>query len=249
MEVFGIDMPAPTPKNVDSKLRKIPLSFSLVGVMVFMVFVLSVTLPEREELVPERLNFTEFPMQIDKWQGKTDSLESIILDELRLNDYIMADYTDGVSAINFYVAYYESQRKGQSAHSPRTCLPGGGWKISKFGSVNINETGKYSLAVNRVVIAKGEYKQLVYYWFQGRGRDITNEYLVKWFIFWDSLVKHRTDGALVRLTTVLQPGQSIGDADKKLREFIAAVSSVLDDYIPDEDISVSDKRVDSLLTE
>ena len=62
------------------------------------------------------------------------------------------------------------------------------------------------LAVNRVQIAKGDHRQLVYYWFQQRGRVVTNEYLVKWYLLWDALTKNRTDGALVRLVVNVGEG-------------------------------------------
>ena len=76
--------------------------------------------------------------------------------------------------------------------------------------------GGQPLLVNRVVIQKGEYRQLVYYWFQQRGRVIENEYLVKWYLFWDSLMHNRSDGALVRLTSFVGPESSLSEADISL---------------------------------
>jgi EpsI family protein len=84
-----------------------------------------------------------------------------------------------------------------------------------------------------VVIEKGENKQLVYYWFQQRGRVITNEYVVKWYLFWDALTRNRTDGALVRLVTYIGPGQSLQEADAQLRSFAASAAVPLENYIPD----------------
>ena len=89
------------------------------------------------------------------------------------------------------------------------------------------------LEVNRVVIQKGDISQVVYYWFQGRNRIITNEYMVKWFLFWDSLTRSRTDGALVRLTAFVAPGEDIAEADRRLTSFARDVSGLLSDYIPD----------------
>ena len=89
------------------------------------------------------------------------------------------------------------------------------------------------LRVNRVEIALGSHKQLVYYWFQQRGRVITNEYLVKWYLFWDSLTRGRTDGALVRLVTPLAAGESAAAGDARLAEFAADITPRLDRYIPD----------------
>ena len=88
------------------------------------------------------------------------------------------------------------------------------------------------LSTNRLYIKKGDYGQLVYYWFQQRDRIITNEYLVKWYLFWDALTKNRTDGALVRLTTPVRPGEDLKLADQRLIEFAKQVQPLMDQYIP-----------------
>jgi EpsI family protein len=92
--------------------------------------------------------------------------------------------------------------------------------------------GHGTFAVNRVVIERGTVKQVVYYWFDQRGRTLTNEYLVKWYIFWDSLTRNRTDGAMLRLTTPVFAGQSEADADRTLAEFARQVVPALRPYIP-----------------
>jgi EpsI family protein len=136
--------------------------------------------------------------------------------------------------VNFYVAYYASQRKGESAHSPRSCIPGGGWEIASLTQRDVDgvSVAGQPLRVNRVLIQKGDSKQVVYYWFQQRGRIITNEYLVKWYLFWDALTRNRTDGALVRLVASVGPGQNEQEADAQLSTFAASVSSPLEKYIP-----------------
>jgi EpsI family protein len=88
------------------------------------------------------------------------------------------------------------------------------------------------LTVNRVVIAQGESRQLVYYWFQQRGRLITNEYLVKWYVFWDGLTKNRSDGALVRLVAPLRQGEDLEHADALMRDFLGKIADQLPRYIP-----------------
>ena len=195
----------------------------------------SLLLGKRVEIIPPRTDFINFPMQFGDWHGKRDHLEKIYLDVLKLDDYLLADFVDRQNApVNLYVAYYASQRKGDSAHSPRSCIPGGGWEIQKLTQTVIEGASANGapLNVNRLIIQYGERKQLVYYWFQERGRDITNEYLVKWYIFWDALTRNRTDGALVRLITPVQPGH-IEEADKYLRSFARAITPSLHDYIPD----------------
>jgi EpsI family protein len=133
------------------------------------------------------------------------------------------------------VAYYGSQRSGASVHSPRSCIPGGGWLITDLTQIRVDDvviSGK-PLQVNRAVIKKGDMIQLVYFWFQQRGRIINNEYMVKWYLFWDALTRNRTDGSLVRLTTFIAHGQDIDEADELLTSFAREVSGVLADYIPD----------------
>ena len=163
-------------------------------------------------------------------------MENVYIDALKFTDYTIINYRDDSGAIiNFYTAYYESQRKGQSAHSPRSCLPGGGWRIESLSQRELDNVAIYDkpLRVNRVVIGLGEHKQLVYYWFQQRGRIITNEYLVKWFMFWDALTKNRTDGALVRLTIPFRESQDIGKLDALLTDFAREVSVHLPKYVPE----------------
>ena len=235
-ESFNLEIPERTPSDVTARNRALSGAFIVSCMLVLLTSVGAVTLGEREEIIPHRVSFDRFPEDIGAWSGKRGSLESIIIDTLKFDDYFIGDYVnqDGAS-VNFYVAYYSSQRAGESAHSPRSCIPGGGWLIKSSDRINIDlfSDGSDILPVNRLLIQKGDYKQLVYYWFDQRGRIITNEYLVKWYLFLDSLTKHRSDGSLVRLTTFVAPGEDIAKADKRLTSFARDVSGLLTDYIPD----------------
>ena len=235
-EVFGIYLPDALPEGAEVRWRKrsLPLVASLVSIA--LAAVLTTSLGNREEAVPQRESLAGFPLDFGGWKGRADRLEKIYLDVLKLDDYVMTDYVgqDG-KTVNFYVAYYASQTKGESAHSPRSCLPGGGWKIAGLEErvLDAATANGTPLTVNRVVIRKGDYTQLVYYWFQGRTRVITNEYLVKWYLFWDALTKNRTDGALVRLTTLVGPDEDIQLAEHRLESFAQQVSGLLGEYVPD----------------
>ena len=186
---------------------------------------------ERAEIIPDRETFANYPLQLDEWHGQQSKIEQKFLDELKLNDYIIADYqNDNSEMVNLYLAYYESQRSGAAAHSPKSCIPGGGWRIKSHSVIDIAGINKQA---NRLLIRKGDYGQLVYYWFDQRGRNITNEYMVKWYLFWDSLTLGRTDGSLIRLTTTLQPGEDVAKADKRIAEFAQLVEPTLSAYIPE----------------
>ena len=235
-EVFGLDAPEPIDRNAPTVNRATPVPFIASTVVVALFAVGVMVMPERVEAVQPRESFFAFPNQIDTWTGRRTVMEQIYLDALKLDDYIMADYVrGGREAVNFYVAWYDSQRAGQSAHSPRSCLPGGGWRMTDFSQIDVPQVqvGGHALRANRVQIELGNRKQLVYYWFQQRGRVITNEYLVKWYLFVDSLTRQRTDGALVRLVTPLEVGESVANADRRLVEFASKVAPRLEQHIPD----------------
>ena len=230
-EVFAVELPEALPADAFYQERKVTWKHIVPAVFMVIAGGYIGTLNERAEIIPERVGFSEFPLQIDGWTGWRDKIEQKYLDELKLDDYIIADYMKGSNeGINLYMAYYESQRSGAAAHSPKSCIPGGGWQIKSHSTMEIEGAG---ITTNRLLIRKGDYGQLVYYWFDQRGRNITNEYMVKWYLFWDSLTVGRTDGALVRLTTVLQPGDDVADADRRLTEFAQLIQSDISSYIPE----------------
>jgi exosortase D (VPLPA-CTERM-specific) len=234
-DVFGLEAPKSLPDNIEYRDRPVtPVHFGILA-SVALIALSSIYVDNHQEVLPERRDFSGFPMKIDNWQGDEDQLEEIYLKSLKLDDYLIGDYVDSLgSEVNFYIAYYASQQAGSAAHSPRSCIPGGGWEIERVTQVDVPglQVNGEPLNINRMVIKRGEIKQLVYYWFQQRGRVINNEWLVKWYLFFDGLTKHRTDGALVRLTTSIGMEEDWGDGDKRLVDFAEKVVPLLDDYIP-----------------
>ena len=235
-DLFAFEAATPRASAATVQKRKlvIPAAASLALLMLAVYPALAV--PQRAELKPDRSAFVTFPMQMGGWHGRREPIEKVYLDILKLDDYVNANYLQqGKPPVNLYAAYYASQRTGASAHSPASCLPGGGWRILAFEKSEVAgvRISGAPLSVNRVVIQQGSSKQLVYYWFQQRGREITNEYLVKWYLFWDSLTRSRTDGALVRITTLIPQGEAMAAADARLTEFTAEVVSKLTGFVPD----------------
>ncbi len=199
-----------------------------------------------EEIIPQRKSFMNFPSQLGQWNGRRDYIGKKYLDELKLTDYIVMNYMtpDAQASVNFYTAYYDSQRNGAAIHSPRSCMPGDGWQITSLEQREFADMPFHGapLRINRAVIEKGDYKQLVYYWFPQRGRLVTNEYLVKWYLFYDAITMHRTDGALVRLVTSLDKGQGIDIADQRLQSFLKELVKELPAYLPASDAQVAATR-------
>ncbi len=194
------------------------------------------TVQHRDESVPSRKPLVLFPDRLGDWQGRPGSLGEQVIDKLKLTDYYIGDFRNsGFDApVNFYVAYYENQRKGASPHSPSVCIPGGGWEIASIERKQMPfSVGGRELRFNRVEIRNGQRRQLVYYWFQQRGRIMANEYEMKWYLFLDALQLNRTDGALVRLVTTVDPSEESDAADKRLEHFAYDALEFLPQYVPD----------------
>ena len=239
-----VDLSYPTWSEINSNGR---LESARVTPLIILSVILLLTLPvsamisDREELVPQRDSFAVFPLLRGNWIGRESSLDDDTLGILRLTDYISADFRQGSNGlpVNFYIAYYQSQRRGSSIHSPRSCIPGGGWLISDLQQVSLDDTpGLSGLRVNRMVITRDMHRQLVYYWFAQRGRVLTSEYVAKWYLFEDALTMKRSDGALVRLVTSVPPDTDIAEADARLREFLTEFYPILPDFLPGEQIEL-----------
>ncbi len=165
-----------------------------------------------------RKPFAEFPLSLQGWRGQDLEIEERALEILNPSDYVLRAYVPPAEASSaagildgrtrqaaapvwLYVAYYASQRTGANYHSPRNCLPGGGWQFDSSGTVRGAVPGAPGTEINRVVVEKGFERQLILYWYQERGRVVASEYAAKGYLVWDAMTRNRSDGALVRIST------------------------------------------------
>ena len=233
-DMLALDLAVRSGPRHEAPRRRAPSSLVTAALVLGAAATASYLLPERVEARPQRSWFVDFPTTLGDWSGRQVKIEDVYLDALKLDDYVMADYTNGAAVVNLYSAYYASQRQGESVHSPRSCIPGGGWRITTFERTTIpGDAGAPGLRVNRAVIELGNQRQLVYYWFKQRDRALSSEYLVKWYIFVDALTRQRTDGALVRLITPLRPGEAASAGDARLQAFASVAQPALRSFLPD----------------
>ena len=151
----------------------------------------------------ERKELKDFPQTVGAWQrtGNDQILDDETLKVLRASDYLLRDFRKPEGQIaNLYVGYYASQRSGATYHSPLNCLPGSGWTLSEPGKATISLPDGSSFAANKYVIQNGDYKSLMIYWYQGRGRNVASEYWGKVYTVFDSVRLRRSNGAMVRVT-------------------------------------------------
>jgi exosortase D (VPLPA-CTERM-specific) len=187
------------------------------------------------QTVPSRSDFSTFPLQVGDWEGKRDYLSEEILNALWADDYVLATYRNRVTgnSLMVLIPYYKYQTTQHTAHAPASCLLGGGWSITNKRAIPPDPAAGRSFPVHQMVLEKGGQVMLSNFWFQQRGRIITDEYMNKAYLFWDAITRRRTDGALVRLELAMAPGQSLEKAQAILDDFASRLTPVLNAYIPD----------------
>jgi EpsI family protein len=177
-----------------------------------------------------------FPTHVGKWILIQEGvMEKDELDILKADDTLIRSYGSPTGSASLFIAFFKTQRTGQSPHSPKNCLPGSGWQPSESGRVDVtvpDEAGNPStINVNRYVVAKGDNQSVVMYWYQSQGRVIADEFAAKFYLVSDSIRKHRSDTALVRVVVPVPPGRADA-ADKVATEFVQSMYPVVRGYLP-----------------
>lgn len=178
----------------------------------------------------------EVPVQLGSWHqaGADQRFDEQTESVLRADDYISRTYerADG-SAASFYVGYYATQRTGATYHSPLNCLPGAGWELNDPAAVTITPAdGSPAFEANRYIVQNGDNRQLLIYWYQGRGRKLASEYWGKIYTVVDSIRRRRSDGAMVRVMMPLGK-KSEEETLRAATDLAGQVAPVLSEFIPD----------------
>lgn len=189
--------------------RKLDFHFLIAAILLIGTIIYSMYLSK-----PQSVDLTQplntIPQTIDGWQGSSMAFDYRTLINAGVNEYIMRLYNkQGNEPIWVYIGFYRSQQVGHTIHSPRHCYPGSGWEpISRSKRmIRINSAPYGRIEVNRYIVQNGPKKQLVYYWFHSRGRNITNEYWEKIYLVLDTIFKRRNDGSLIRISIGIQRSQ------------------------------------------
>ena len=179
--------------------------------------------------LPEPLS--AIPFQLDEWSGvEGPPFDAETLKVLGADEYLNRIYQHPVHApVGLYVGYYGAQREGTAIHSPQNCLPGSGWvPVSHARTTVQGPDGQFP--VNRYVVEKRGERQLVLYWFDGRGRRVASEYVNKAYLLHDALRRGRTDGALVRIITPIADSEASSAA--AAQAFVRAIAPQLTRRLP-----------------
>jgi EpsI family protein len=186
------------------------------------------------EAVPIRKPLDSFPATLGEFQGRGGTIFGApILDKLKLTDYVMRDYVDRAGrGLNLYIGYWGNQGRGSGIHSPKHCLPGSGWEPVEASLVTIPLSGsRPPITVNRYLVQKDREQQVVLYWYQSQGRVIAGEIPARIAMVKNSLVRNRTDGAIVRVMSPVYG--SPRETSERLVAYVQTIHAVLGEYLPD----------------
>ena len=202
----------------------------------------------RREYFPPRASLSSLPLQIDGWKGTDSVLDQQTLDILGPGEFLVREYENASPPphqpeaqpepaeaqpwINLYIAYFPTQKAGDTIHSPNHCLPGAGWVPTSREVVQITRPDGSSFPVNRYVVSKSGDRELVLYWFQAHGRVVASEYWAKYYLVSDSVRMNRSDGGLVRLLSPMLDGESPDAAQARVMKLGSQFLPLLDSYIP-----------------
>jgi exosortase D (VPLPA-CTERM-specific) len=221
-----------------ARVRGVAPSRALVAAacLTLMISAAWLAAPPRAAATPEREPFALFPAELGGWSGVQGALAPDVEATLGADDYLSAWFAspDAAEGVDLFLSFYAVQTDGEAIHSPEVCLPGAGWEVSAIRSVPVELPGTAlgRIEVNRAVIQKGLERQLVWYWFEGRGQQFTGDFGMKFANIADSVREGRTDGGLVRLVTPVGE-DGVAGAEARLTRFLAATVDTLPRFIPD----------------
>ena len=185
--------------------------------------------------VPDSEPLAAFPANLGPWQGQDIPIPQEQLDILGKGVFLNRSYRDPLkseaSAVGLFIAYFPTQRSGQSIHSPQNCLPGAGWNFDTSGTTEWTDaSGTYR--VGEYLISNGTDRQEVLYWYRSHGKNIANDYVAKFHMLTDSILYRRTDAALVRVITPISRTETQADARVRAVGFAQNFDSLLAAYVP-----------------
>jgi EpsI family protein len=193
----------------------------------------------REEVVPAIPELRHIPDDLATWTLSRDLvIDPEGLSILQPDDYLLRDYTDARShrTANLYIAYFKTQRTERMPHSPKNCLPGNGWIASEHRIVSLPvDAGGAPVQLNRYVVAKGDQRSIVLYWYQTWNRTVASEYMARLHLAVDSIRYNRTDTALVRIMLPIPEGAVVEEYEQTAHAFVNAIHPHLTGYFPSAD--------------
>jgi exosortase D (VPLPA-CTERM-specific) len=234
-KIFGVSNSSETKTDFPASAHMVSSGKVFVVVVALLISVVAITwIDRRGETAVPRNELRLLPATLGDWrqQGNdirfSEETESI----LNANDYVMRDYYSPAGMhSNIYVGYYSTQRTGATYHSPQNCLPGAGWEMTEPGTVQITKPDGETFKANRFILVTGNRREVLIYWYQGRGRKTASEYEDKLNTIFDSFSRRRSDGAMVRVMTTIGNSQEVSES--AALDIAGQLAAEISPFVPD----------------
>ncbi|QXE91682.1 exosortase C-terminal domain/associated protein EpsI [Geomonas subterranea] len=189
--------------------RFVMLYVLLLGVGLYLQFHRDVTVPVNRPL-------EQFPAQVNGWRmvGSTQ-FSADVQNVLKATDLLVRQYVNEKGEkVELYIGYHGGGKGSGEIHSPKHCLPGSGWH-EEFTSKDTIPAGSGSLNVVRSVYRKGDSSALFLYWYQVRGKSISDEFSLKGQQIANSFLSRRRDASFIRISLPSEGDQAKATATAK----------------------------------
>ncbi|MBL8230298.1 MAG: EpsI family protein [Bryobacterales bacterium] len=177
-----------------------------------------------------------FPQELGEWKMVQEGVvEKEVMDVLRADDVVTRWYGSArhTAVASLFIAYFGTQRSGKAPHSPKNCLPGSGWVPVLNDQISVDVPGRQGpLEANRYVVARGDDKSMVIYWYHTPFRTVASEYRAKVYTALDSIRYNRSDTAVVKVTIPIRGVRTQEEVTEMAKDFIRAFYAKLDPYFP-----------------
>lgn len=196
---------------------------------VIVLFTLALHFIPYHEAVPLKKSFESFPLQWQGWVGSAQTLDSRVLEMLRLNDYLNRGYRRGGEKVGMYVGYYATQTEGGQIHSPKLCLPAAGWvRVSeRTESMQVQGFGRINFV--KAIYQKEGQREVFAYWYQMKNASIADEYKLRLYRFFNSVRYGRNDAAFIRISAPVTVSEE--QSTVVIKEFIGSFLPLLKGYL------------------
>ena len=213
--------------------RRFPMGRALIAASVLLLIQAALVYSSvRREYIPQGSSLKDFPTELGGWRMQSEGVvEPEVRDLLKADDLLTRYYVNGREGASLFVAAFRSQRNGKAPHSPKNCLPGGGWMPLINEQRQVEVAPGVTIPVNRYVVARGDARSVVMYWYQSRDRSIASEYTAKLYVIADAIRYNRTDTALVRVVSATEKGRE-DEATARAENFVRAFYPRLREFLP-----------------
>jgi len=176
----------------------------------------------------KNVSLAETMTHMGPWHNTGDiPLAQSVVDELKLDDFIFRNFSNGREALSLYIGYYNSRKKVGAAHDPLVCFPGQGWELQniKQDMLPLKLDGReVQLRYSTMIAERDGHRELLVYWFQAYDQATTGTLAQKISLLRSKLLGGGEDNAFVRIGIPLE--------GRNRDECLAVLTSFVRDFYP-----------------